>query len=262
MRAFFARYYHPGNASLAIAGDIDAGDGVRPGRASYFGEIPAGPPVVAGRRRRARGRGRERLVLEDRVELPRLYLAWPSPALFAPATRSWISSRDLLANGRTSRLYERLIHERAHRDGAGGRPGVARARQLRSRSSRRRRPATRSTELDAAIVARRSRRLATDGPTADELERGRAQAEAAFVYRLQTLGGFGGKADQLNAYNVYRGKPDSFDDDLRRYLEPAPAALRAAVRTWLDPAKAVALSVVPAGAPDLALPGSTPVHLT
>ena len=58
------------------------------------------------------------------------------------------------------------------------------------------------------------------------------------------------------------GKPDSFDDDLRRYLEPAPAALRAAARTWLDPAKAVALSVVPRGRADLALPGSTPVHLT
>jgi len=111
-------------------------------------------------------------------------------------------------------------------------------------------------------AARELHVLATDGPTASELERGRAQAEASFVYRLQTLGGFGGRTDQLNAYNVYRGKPDSFDDDLRRYLEPAPAALRAAVQTWLDPAKAVALSVVPRGRSDVALPGSTPVHLT
>ena len=38
-----------------------------------------------------------------------------------------------------------------------------------------------------------------------------AQAEAQFVYRLQTVGGFGGKSDQLNAYNVFLRDPSFFD---------------------------------------------------
>jgi zinc protease len=199
-------------------------------------------------------------VLEDRVELPRLYLAWPSPALLAQDDAELDLVADLLANGRTSRLYERLTHEARIATELAASQG---SRELGSyfQIVASAAPGHTLAELEAAI-ARELHVLATDGPTASELERGRAQAEASFVYRLQTLGGFGGRTDQLNAYNVYRGKPDSFDDDLRRYLEPAPAALRAAAQTWLDPAKAVALSVVPPGRADLALPESTPVHLT
>ncbi len=53
-----------------------------------------------------------------------------------------------------------------------------------------------------------------------------AQAEAQFVYRLQTVGGFGGKSDQLNAYNVFLGEPDFFARDLERYLAATPAVTR------------------------------------
>ena len=45
------------------------------------------------------------------------------------------------------------------------------------------------------------------------MERGHAQIEAQFVYRLQTLGGFGGKADQLNAYSVFLDDPAYFERD-------------------------------------------------
>ena len=94
----------------------------------------------------------------------------------------------------------------------------------------------------------------------DELERGRAQAEAAFVFRLQSLGGFGGKADQLNAYNVYRRDPDYFDADLQRYLNASRDGLRSATERWIDPDQALALSVVPSGAADQALADSTPAE--
>ena len=79
------------------------------------------------------------------------------------------------------------------------------------------------------------------------MERGRVQAEASFIYRLRSLGGFGGKADQLNAYNVYRGNPDGFEADLARYLDATPDTVRDAFRTSIDPARAVTLSVVPIG---------------
>jgi zinc protease len=98
-------------------------------------------------------------------------------------------------------------------------------------------------------------RLAADGPTEAELERALAQAEANFVYRLQTVGGFSGKSDQLNAYNVYRGDPGSFDADLARYLRLTAADVRDAARRLASEPR-VALSVVPAGAADQALAGS------
>jgi len=256
-RAFFSRHYHPGNASLCIGGDLDAKTALDLAR-RYFGEIPAGPEAALVRVPRLTARPR-RFVLEDRVEMPRLYLGWPSPALFADDDAELDLVGDLLANGRTSRLYERLTHEtriatelaasQASRELGGYFQVVATAA-----------PGRTLEELEAAI-ARELRSLAADGPTQAELERGRAQAEASFVYRLQTLGGFGGRTDQLNAYNTYRGLPDFFDADLQRYLDATPAALQECVRRWLDPAAAVAVSVVPLGRADLALPGSSPVDV-
>jgi len=103
------------------------------------------------------------------------------------------------------------------------------------------------------------KRVATEGPDARDLERSRAEFEAAFVFRVQGLGGFGGRADQLNAYNVYRRDPDGFDADLARYLDATVESVRSAVADWIDPGRAIALSVVPKGQTALALAGSEPV---
>ena len=115
--------------------------------------------------------------------------------------------------------------------------------------------------LRVAIVAE-LQRLAGEGPTPVELERSRVQAESAFMARLQTLGGFGGKADQLNAYNVYTGSPSYFADDLERYLRLTPADVRDAVGRWLRPDLATHLSVVPHGRQALALADSQPATVT
>src|SRR5688500_13197096 len=95
VREFFATYYHPANASLALAGDIN------PSRAfelaeAYFGDIPAGPrpAPVAAEAGLVRG---SRLLLEDRVELPRLYIAWHSPAMFAAGDAELDLAADLIA---------------------------------------------------------------------------------------------------------------------------------------------------------------------
>lgn len=94
------------------------------------------------------------------------------------------------------------------------------------------------------------------------MERSRAQAEAHFMYRLQTVGGFGGKSDQLNAYNVFRGDPGYFAADLARYRAATRDSVRDAARLRLGADRRVVLSVVPHGQPALALPGSEPVSVS
>jgi zinc protease len=91
------------------------------------------------------------------------------------------------------------------------------------------------------------------------MERCLAQAEANFMYRLQTVGGFGGKSDQLNAYNVFVGDPGFFDRDLERYRSVTPEAMQRVAREWLRPERCVSLSLVPKGRTDLALADSQPV---
>ena len=112
VRAFFQRYYHPRNASLALAGDIDPEVAHARWRSAYFGEIPGAPrPARVSPSPVAPPEDEIRLVLEDRVELPRLYIAWHSPALFADGDAELDLVADLLANGKTSRLYRALVYE-------------------------------------------------------------------------------------------------------------------------------------------------------
>jgi zinc protease len=100
------------------------------------------------------------------------------------------------------------------------------------------------------------------GPTEVEMERCLAQAEASFIHRLQTVGGFGGKSDQLNAYNVYLGDPDYFDRDLDRYRTATADALRQSAERWLNPNSRVLVSVVPRGRTELALEASVPAKVS
>ena len=248
VHAFFRRYYHPANASLALAGDVDADEALSLAE-QYFGEIEPGDVVEPVRASAALERD-VRVRFEDRVELPRLYLAWLSPAMFADGDADLDLATDLLANGKTSRLYRRLVFdERIATDVSASQNSreIAGYSQITATAA----PGHTLAELETAIFEEIAH-LAADGPTDEEIERGRVQAEAQFMFRLQTVGGFGGKSDQLNAYNVFLRDPAYFDRDLARYQLVTSASLRAAVERYLDPRRRVTLSIVPEGRAALA----------
>jgi len=199
-------------------------------------------------------------VLEDRVELPRLYLAWHSPAMFAAGDAEMDLVGDLLANGKTSRLYKTLVYERRI---ALDVSGFQSSREIGSffLLVATAAPGHPLTEI-ADRIDEELRRVANDGPTVEEMERAVAQAEAHFMYRLQTVGGFGGKSDQLNAYNVLKGNPGFFTADLDRYRDATRESLQAAAREHLRLDRRIALSVIPRGQHALALDGSAPVSVS
>ena len=255
VRAFFSRYYHPGNASLAIAGDVSTNAALALAEA-YFGSIPPGDPV--GPVAHPDGAVPEaRLVLEDKVELPRLYLNWRSPAIFAAGDADLDLAADVLGDGKSSRLYRSMVYERRIATDV---TAVQQSRELGGlfQLIATAAPGHGLAELEAAMTAELER-VAQSGPTSAELERGLAQAEAQFIYRIQVVGGFGGKSDQLNQYNVFVGDPGYFDRDLLRYRAATPASVAEATRLALAGAPRVAVSVVPRGRLDLALPDSTKV---
>ena len=126
--------------------------------------------------------------------------------MFADGRRGLDLAADMLANGKTSRLYRRLVfEERIATDVSAAQNSREIGRLLPDRRDRGARPHARRAR--ARRSSRRSRGSRREGPTDDELERGRVQAEAQFMFRLQTVGGFGGKSDQLNAYNMFLGDP-------------------------------------------------------
>jgi zinc protease len=258
VRQFFSTYYHPANASLAIAGDLDLSETLALAR-DYFEQLPAGPPVAPVRPPLADLEGERRLLIEDRVELPRLYLAWLTTPMFAEGDADLDLASDILANGKTSRLYRRLVFdERIATDVSATQNSreVAGFVQIAATAA----PGHSLAEI-ARVVTEEIARLAAEGPSEDEVERGRVQAEAQFMFRLQTVGGFGGKSDQLNAYNMFVGDAGFFDRDLERYRTVTTASLQAAIARYLDHARNVALSIVPRGRPELALSGSIPADV-
>ena len=258
VQEFFRTYYHPANASLVLAGDVETERAFELADA-YFGEIPAGvrPTTISNG---VELPAEHRLVLEDRVELPRLYLAWHSPAMFAAGDAEMDLVGDLLANGKTSRLYKTLVYElRIALD-------VSAYQSSREIGSffllvATAAPGHTLTEI-ADRIDEELRRVANDGPTVEEMERAVAQAEAHFMYRLQTIGGFGGKSDQLNAYNVLKGNPGFFTADLDRYRDATRESLQTAAREHLRLDRRIALSVIPRGQHALALDGSAPVSVS
>jgi zinc protease len=260
VRAFFQTYYRPQNASLAIAGDVDTDEALLLVM-DYFGDLEAGTPPPSVDAPPPPPREREsRLVLEDRVELPRLYIAWHSPALFADGDAELDLVADLLSSGKTSRLYRSLVYEQRIAT------EVAASQNSREIGSFFQVVATAApgrtlAELERAIM-RELAGLAERGPAPIEMERCQAQAEAHFIFRLQTVGGFGGKSDQLNAYNVFLGNPDFFEQDLSRYRRATADMLQSAAARWLPPQRRVMLSVVPRGRLALALADSQPVAVS
>jgi len=255
---FFRTYYHPANASLSLAGNIDTDTAFKLAE-QYFGDIPAGPspprPIVS-----AALSGEVRLVLEDRVEMPRVYMAWHSPAMFAEGDAEMDLLSDLLANGKASRLYRVLVYERrialdvsAFQSSLeiGGffllvATGLA------------------GTPLTSLVFAIDEiiNEVCQEGPRISELKRAQAQTEAHFVYRLQTVGGFGGKSDQLNAYNVFTQDPEFFSADLHRYQVATSDSVRQVASQVLVPNQRVVLSVVPHEQGQLALTDSEPVSVS
>ncbi len=255
VRAFFSRHYHPANASLALAGDVDP-DAVLPLVEAYFGPLDAGPAtdVVTHDERDVRA---GRLVMEDGVELPRLYLTWVSAAMFAPGDADLDLVADILGDGKSSRTYKTMVYEsRLATDVM----AMQHSRELCScfQIVATAAPGHDLAELEAAIEAEVVR-LAESGPTESEMRRSLAQAEAQFIYRVQTVGGFGGKSDQLNQYNVMLGDPGYFGQDLQRYRDATSSSVTRAARGVLVGSPRVAVSVVPHGRLDLALPDSTKV---
>ncbi|MGH9310888.1 MAG: M16 family metallopeptidase [Vicinamibacterales bacterium] len=256
VREFFRTYYRPRNASLSIAGDVRADDALRLAE-EYFGELEAGgvpPPVEFDAP--VRQSQETALVLEDQVELPRVYLAWHSAALFAAGDAELDLVAEVLASGKTSRLYRTLVFEQRLAT------EVAASQNSREIGSFFQVVATAApgrslAELERGITSELAKFI-DEGPTAVEMERCRAQAESQFVYRLQTVGGFGGKGDQLNAYNVFLGDPGYFDRDLARYREATAPGLQQAAADWLGRSSRVVLSVVPRGRASLALGDARP----
>jgi zinc protease len=250
---FFRKWYGPANASVVVAGDVNAKE-VRRLAEKWFADVPPSEPVEPYAPRPVVLREEKRLVLEDDVQLPRLYVAWVTPPAFAPADAALDAVAAVLASGKNSRLYRRLVYElQVAQDVTAYQGSAALASTFQVVVTAR---SGRALPEILRLVDEEIARLAQEPPAERELARFLNQTEAGFYDRLERVGGFGGKADQLNAYYFATGNPDFFEEDLGRYRALSPSDVQAAASRWLGPGRVI-VSVVPRGSTDLAVPEVT-----
>jgi zinc protease len=238
---FFRRFYTPNNASLVIAGDFKPAE-ARMLVEKYFGPIKRGPEVPKINPPRVVIEKEKRVTMEDRVSLPRVYMVWPTEPQFTSNDAPLDQLSFVLAGGKGSRLYKSLVYEKQiaqdvsafhnSRELAGQFQIVATAK-----------PEVKLEDLERAIDEEIAK-LKTEPPTQEEMERAYNARESALVYGLQTVGGFGGKSDQLNQYAVFLNQPGYFHTDLLRYRSVTPADVMTVANGYLTD-KRLVLTVTP-----------------
>jgi predicted Zn-dependent peptidase len=245
VKAFFRTWYAPNNAVLSVVGDVDPAQ-VRAWAERYFGPIPANPnlppgpdlslPPLIGEERRER--------VEDRVPLPRVYVAFRAPVFGDRRLDALDLASQLLAGGKGSRMHKRLVRdERLAQDvavftlpfvgGASINVGWATVR-----------PGVEIATVEAAYLDELER-LASEAPSADELDRAKALTEAD---ELGALARVEERADRLSMYATLFDDPGLVNTLLPRYLSVTGEQIRDAARAVFRADNRVVLTYVPAAA--------------
>ena len=239
---FFRTYYVPNNASLVIAGDIDIAR-TKKLVETWFDEVPRGKPVPPLAPPTPVLDGVKRKTITDRVQLPRIYLAWHSPAFMKPGDAALDIAANLLSGGKNSRLYKRLVYDlQIAQDVNAFQQSQALGSNFIVIATAR--PGQSLDKLQAVIDEEIDKMRAAP-PEAREMTRALNQIEANFYRSMERVGGFNGKAERLNSYYMAVKTPDYFEKDLERYRSVSAADVKAAVEQYLLKDRRVELSVVP-----------------
>ncbi len=238
VKSFFRQYYVPNNTSLVIAGDFDPKQAKKLVE-KYFGTIPTGAAITRPNPPAPKIDGEMRKSYEDSVQLPRLYMVWHTVAANHPDEAALDMLQFVLSSGRGSRLQSNLIYGKQLSQDAGATHfsrEIAGQFQVISTA----RPQKSLEEIEKEINAE-IERLKKEPPTAEEMTRALNVIESQTIFGIQTVLG---KADRMNSYATFTGKPDGFQSDLDRYRKVTPADIQRVANTYLNGNRLV-MSFVP-----------------
>jgi len=245
VKGFFSTYYAPNNATLVIVGDIDP-ETTKALVSKYYGDIPrvADPPALDVKTEPITGERRE--ALTDDVELPKVYLGWVTSPAFQPGDAELTLAADVLAQGKSSRLYTALVEKQqiAQSVNAYQYPlslGSVFAIEILGK------PGQDPQKLEDAAWSV-VQQLEKDGPTDAEVTRAVHTWEAGTLRGLEALGGFGGKADVLNYYNQHTGDPGYLPKDIARMEAVTAASMKDVLNQQIRTDDRVVVHVTPAAA--------------
>jgi zinc protease len=255
VKAFFKQFYRPNNASLAIAGDFDAA-AAKALVEKYFGSLSRGPEVPRPFVEPPRLTAERREVVPDRIQLPRVYVAWVTPSFFKPGDAEADVAAHALGGGNSSRLYRSLVYEKQiAQDVVAFQLSLALGSTFQIIATVR--PGRTIQEVEAAIHEEIDRFRQT-GPEPIEVERATNTFETSMLQGLEVLGGFGGVADTLNLFNHYVGDPGHLPAYIDAHRKVTPTGVKTFAESYLAPSARVVVHAVP-GTPESAPAVPAPV---
>jgi len=245
VKNFFRLYYAPGNATLAIVGDFDP-DQARAWVTKYFGDLPKGAAITRPKVTPPQLTAEKRLVFEDRVQVPRLYLRWPTVGEDNPDTYALDYLGDILTGSRTARLTKVLVYDQQSAASvSGGNGSDENAGDFSITITPR--PGHTLAELESVTDSVLDQ-LRREGPTAEEMARAAAGLQYGFVSALQSNLG---KANILLAGLVYHGDAAYYQKEYAAMKAVTAADVQRVANRYLGAGRVV-LSVVPQGQRELA----------
>lgn len=233
---WFKTYYGTANAVLSIAGDVNSDEMFEKVK-KYFGSIAPGPTLVRPEVNIPRRTGETRQTYEDRVPESRIVQVW-NTAEWGNVDADFLDlASDILARGKNSRLYKRLVYEdqscsrvasfQWSKEIAGNFVVQANIK-----------PGHEVAEVEKAINEVLAEFL-KNGPTEQELKRVKAAYFSGFIKGIERIGGFGGKSDILASNMVYGGDPEFYKTTLKNISKATAADIRKVCNKWLSDGKHV-----------------------
>jgi len=245
VKQFFRTYYTPGNATLVISGDFNPADTKR-WITKYFADLPAGKPIVRPEMKPTALTKEKRLTFEDRVQVPRLYITWPTVGTKGEDTYALNALASILAPARTARLTKGLVYDRQSASNVVAFQGDFENLGL-FQIQLTPRPGHTLAELEAAADSI-IERLKHEGPSAEEMQRAGAGIEYGFVSNLESNLN---KAITLGQGVAYFRDPARYRTDYARVRAVTASDVKRVANTYLGQGRVI-LSVVPEGKPNLA----------
>jgi zinc protease len=228
---WFKTYYGPNNAVLALAGDIDL-ETAKAKVTKFFGDIPAGPPLIKPERWIAKRTEEKREIMFDNVPQARIYKIWNVPERDTEAAAHFDLASSILVGGKNSPLYKELVYEKQIAT------NVSSFYYDREIAGMFFITADVVAGVDPAIVEQSMDEVMETfikkGPSAKLLKAEKTKAIAGFIRGIQRIGGFGGKSDLLATCQTYTGNPGCYQDSAK-YLDAATSSkIKTTFAEWID----------------------------
>lgn len=243
VKEFFRLYYAPNNATLAIVGDFDPTQ-ARAWVTKYFGDIARGRPIERPVVSAVSLTDVRRVTFEDRVQVPRLYIAWPTVGEDSPDDKVLDVVSSILTGSRTGRLTKALVYD------AQSAASVSAAQATSEKFSQyfiqvTPRPGHSLTELEASVDSI-VERLKRDGPTVAEMTKATAGTEYSFVSGLESNLS---RAELLLRGSVFHGNAGYYKQLYAGIRAVTAADVKRVANKYFTPGRVV-LSIVPIGKAD------------